>query len=563
MIGLCLEAETKCSSCGKPLPINALVETIVCNECLKKNTFTVKEWKDLLEDMFKIAPTYSENEGTPSTIMGTRNYEITYGKQNPRFLDTKTYMNIEEAIKCAPTGKIINPETNAEFSIRSIPENFKEACPGVTYLFCEDFTQLPHYSGTSKVLDQKPKGELVPFNCPNCGGTLQIDGSERLLKCQFCSTESYIPDEVWQKLHPTKTKQRFYFLFDEKNMKFEWDSALFDMVAGADGTLYMSLEPSFEANTNNELLVVALQPDLTIKWKRDNLKFKTTTLGGEAKLGLTINGELMVWSKDRNTMLLLSAADGSEIKRIGKKYEGTDKQNNTVMDFTQCWYIAADIDGNYFTYIDRDNKDSDSNDYYEFMVMDKEANLHKPWDMEKPQSKGFFGSLKKAFSGLGEAPYFEKIKDKVYRCRDYDVKISIGIDGSYYLLSYNYLAKYNLTGKQIYLKEITGGNICSKISGDKEGNAFYIFGPEGTDKCLLMKVSPDGSTISEFIKNVLDGGVFCEERMLALSANGTFYSAGYGGCIRTFNADGKLQYASPKSLEEEKEIKKKSEDMKD
>jgi len=559
MIGLCFEAETTCSSCGKPLPMNALTETIVCTQCMHNNTFTVVEWKNLLAALFKEGPTYKENDGTPSTVMGARTYKILYGRQNPKFLDTKTYMNFEEAIKNASGGKIINPATNVAYSIRPLPVNFKEACPNVTYLLCEDFTQLPLHSGPSKVLDQVPHGELIPFNCPNCAGTLQIDGSERLLKCQFCGAESYIPDETWQKLHPVKTKQRFYFLFDENSMVFDWDSDLYDMVSDADGVLYLSVEPIF--GSDDKLWVLALNPDLTIKWKRNNLKFVTHTFGGEAKLGLTVNGELMVWSGDRNTMLLLSTKDGSEIKHIGKKLEESEKQDNAVMDFTQCRYIAADIDGNYFALVNRDKKDAGSDSYCEFMVLDKDANLHKPWGMGEAQGKGLFGSLKKAFSGMGDAPYFDKIHDKVYRCRDFDVTISVGLDGSYYLVNYHHLAKYDRSGKQIYLTEITKGDIQHRVVGDKDGNAYYL--SEDNDKIMLMKISQDGGSTSTIIKNVLDGGYLCDEDKLAFSANGTFYCAGYGGRIRKFGPDYKLLYTSPKSLEEEKEKLQKNEDDKD
>jgi hypothetical protein len=561
MIGLCLEAETTCGKCGKPLPMNALTENIVCTQCNHNNNFTIKEWKDLLADLFKEGPTYTENEGTPSTVFGPKTYKIIYGRQNPKFLDTKTYMNIEEAIKGAASGKVVNPETGFAYSIRPLPENFKEVCPNVTYLFCEDFTQLPLYSGPSEVLDRAPQGELIPFNCPDCGGALQITGSERKFKCKFCGIESFVPDETWQKMHPVKTKQRFYFLFDENSMVFEWDSDLWDMVADADGTLYLSVDPIF--GSDDKLWVVALKPDLTVKWKRNNIKFQTTTCGGEAKLGLTVNGELMVWSGDRSTMVLLSAADGSEIKRIGKKYDGTEKQNNTLMDFTMCRYITADIDGNYAVWVDRDHKDSDSDSYCEFMMMDKDANLYKPWGMGDLQSKGFFGSLKNAFKNIGEAPYFDKIDDKVFRCRDFDIKISVGFDGSYYMVNFHHIAKYNRHGEQIYLNEITGGSIWDKIAGDKQGNAYYIFEPDGTDKYLVMQISADGSTENIFINNVLDGGGLCQERNLALSSNGTMYCAGYSGVIRTFSADGKLLYASSKSLEDEADEIKKKKDMED
>lgn len=561
MIGLCFEAETTCSSCGKPLPMNALAQNIVCTECMKTNTFSVKDWKDLLADMFKEGPTYAENEGTPSTIMGSRTYKIMYGRQNPKFLDTKTYMNVDEIIKFTTAGKIINPETNIAYSIRPITEDMKEACPNVTHLICEDFTQLPSYSGPSEVLEAVVHGGLIPFTCPSCAGTLQIDGSERLFKCQFCATESYIPDETWQKLHPVKTKQRFYFWFDEKKLKFDWDSNVYDVVADTYGTLYISLKPTFFSD--DDLWVVALNPDLTIKWKRNDLKFKTHTSGGEAKLGLTLNGELMVWSKDRNAMLILSSADGSEIKRIGKKCEETEKIEMPVLDFTRCLYIAADIDGNYFAYINREKRDSDSNYFYEFMKVDKDATIHNPWDSEENQSKGFFGSLKKAFSGMSEAPYFDKLSDKATRCKDSEMIINVGQDGSYYFRHYDSMVKYNRSGKKIYFKEFKDGSIYHNIIGDRDGYAYFIFKSNNSEKYQLMKISPDGSNVTTFIKSVIDGGFMSEEDLLAISANGTIYCLGYSGCIRTFSADGNLIYASPQSLEDEADKKKEIAEMED
>ena len=551
MIGLCFEGETTCSSCGKPLPMNALVETIVCSECLCENKFSPKDWKKLISDMFTAGPTYSENEGTPSTVMGARNYKILYGRQNPKFLDTKTYMNEEDIEIFGAEGKIINPKTQIAYSIRPVPENFKEVCPHVSYLIGEDFTLFSKYDGDSAVFNSKPQGDLIPFTCPSCAGSLQIDGSERTLKCQFCGNESFIPDLTWQKIHPVKTKHRFYFWFDEKSVKFDWDSDLHDLVAGDDGTLYLSVDPIF--GSDDELWIIALNPDLTTKWKRNNLKFKTATSGGEAKLGISPNKELILWSGDRSSILLLSTEDGSEIKRIGKKLEESERTEFPIMDFTQCRYLAVDIDGNYFALVDRDKKNSDNRSYYEFLVINQEGKLQKPWGLGDVENKGFFGAIKNLFSGVEPIPYFEDIYNKVTRIKDYDIKINVGKDGSYFFHSYKLFARYNHEGKFIYMNEIKDGHIPHKINGDKEGNAFYLFESNTQSKTTLVKVSPDGKNTSVVIKNVIDGGSLCKEDMLAISSNGIYYCAGYNGRLRIFDANFNVLYVSKCSLKDEEE----------
>jgi hypothetical protein len=559
MIGLCFEGDTPCSSCSSPLPMNALVENIVCTQCMTINKFTVDDWKDLLEDMLKTGPTFQENEGQPSSIMGGRNYKITYGRQNPKFLDSKTYIDMEKAISDLSSGKVINPETQVAYSIRKLPEKFATACPNVQYLVGEDFTLLPNYNGAS-VLDNQQKKELVSFTCPNCAGTMQIDGSARLLKCQHCSTESYIPDETWQKMHPAKAKTRFYFWYDELSVKFDWDSDLNDCIADQEGTLYMSVDPIF--GSDDELWIVALNQDLTVKWKRNNLKFKTTTGGGEAKLGLNAKGELMVWSGDRNTMLLLSTKDGSDIKKIGKKNEDADKTIATVLDFKSCIYIAGTKDGKYFLYANRDKGDNSSSNY-EFLSVDEEGNILPPWALGEPEKKGFFGSLKKAFSTIGDIPYFDKLGSKPTRCKDYEMKVSVGADGSHYLLHYDEIIKLDAHGKYIYYKKVEGSSIRHRIVGDAQGNAYFLVDQDKNETAALMKISPDGNSIIPFIKGVLDGGYLCDENKLAIGGNGIIYCTGYGGRMRIFNPDGTMIYASEHSLEDEKDKIKEKEEMED
>lgn len=559
MIGLCFEADTPCASCSRPLPLNALVETIVCTGCLAVNKFSVDDWKELLEDMFKSAPTFQENEGQPSTIMGSRNYSLTMGRQNPKFSDTKTYIDMEAAIASVETGRIINPQTQVAYSVRKLPEKFASACPNVKYLVGEDFTLLPNYSGSS-LLDN-PKKELVPFTCPNCAGTLQIDGSERKLKCQHCSTESYIPDETWQKMHPVKSRQRFYFWYDERTVKFEWDSDLHDCIADEEGTLYMSVDPIF--GSDDDLWVVALNPDLTIKWKRNNLKFKTTTGGGEAQLGITSRGEVMVWSWDRSAMLLLSCKDGSDIKKIGVKNEAEDKTVATVFDFKLVRSITATPDGKYFVHAARDRMSGENGRYCEFLVLDENANISPPWSSAESPKKGFFGSLKKAFSGMGDVPYFDKLKSQPTKCESYDIHLSCGRDGSIYMLSHYDMIKFDKNGNHIYHKKIEGGHIPHKIVGDAQGNAYFLMDEHPKDTSALIKVSPDGSSMTPVIKGVLDGGYLCDEDHLAIGGNGIIYCTGYGGRVRVFNPDGTQTYASNESLDEAKDKIREKEEMED
>jgi hypothetical protein len=57
----------------------------------------------------------------------------------------------------------------------------------------------------------------VVMACPHCGGALRLSGeSERLVPCQFCKADVYLPDDLWRRLHPAKTVREWFVRFEGK-----------------------------------------------------------------------------------------------------------------------------------------------------------------------------------------------------------------------------------------------------------------------------------------------------------------------------------------------------------
>jgi hypothetical protein len=55
----------------------------------------------------------------------------------------------------------------------------------------------------------------IVMACPQCGGSLRITSeTSRLLPCQFCRTDVYLPDAVWLRLHPARTVREWFVRFD-------------------------------------------------------------------------------------------------------------------------------------------------------------------------------------------------------------------------------------------------------------------------------------------------------------------------------------------------------------
>ena len=51
----------------------------------------------------------------------------------------------------------------------------------------------------------------VMMSCLHCGGALEITSeTSRIVACQYCDTDHYLPDELWRRLHPLKKRTPWY-----------------------------------------------------------------------------------------------------------------------------------------------------------------------------------------------------------------------------------------------------------------------------------------------------------------------------------------------------------------
>jgi hypothetical protein len=82
---------------------------------------------------------------------------------------------------------------------------------GFRLLVGEDEMQIPA-EGQTLAVSPAAVGP-VAFNCPNCAGVLQVDGSARVVKCGYCSGSAYLPDDLWHVFHPIAVVRRWYLLY--------------------------------------------------------------------------------------------------------------------------------------------------------------------------------------------------------------------------------------------------------------------------------------------------------------------------------------------------------------
>ncbi len=207
------ELLTACMNCGNPLLINAFTGKIICEHCQKDNYISAKLWRGMVVDSMKEARKYNEGQ-KHSLKMFSGGYQITltFGRRKSRCAKCQTMIpdNVYDSFeggdyKCTQCANVI--------LIRKPDKFVQEIVPDAKYIVAEDSGQLnTNIQGIEIPIAAKP----VIFTCPACAAILEIDGTKRMIKCQYCDASVYLPDDLWFELHPARSVDRWYIINNEK-----------------------------------------------------------------------------------------------------------------------------------------------------------------------------------------------------------------------------------------------------------------------------------------------------------------------------------------------------------
>lgn len=214
MPNICVEIKTECKFCGGHLLLNALVDEIICHACQKTNEFPYEFWKkSILDSALNEYQGLVEGEGQNQTVMtGEYTFQIMYGNQKPRCGKCKNNLAPEKFADWAESGNTVCEKCSNEISVRYLPGILKSNFEKINFLIGEDPDMFPEHKGTMPI----PKAaQPILFTCPSCAGNLKIDGSNRMVTCNFCNSQIYLPDDLWFRIHPVKVVERWYMILKD------------------------------------------------------------------------------------------------------------------------------------------------------------------------------------------------------------------------------------------------------------------------------------------------------------------------------------------------------------
>ena len=534
MFGVCIELKTTCKHCSTPLMLNAMAEDILCPSCNKTNHFSMEKWQSLLEDPLNEVHEFKIGEGQPSTIMsGEYNYSMMFGRQDPRCGKCKQNIDLTKIEEFSNQKQTKCTKCSNSIYVRKPTDSITGILPRIKYLIGED-EDLISVRKSVAVLPDSAKPVL--FICPSCAGNLEIDGSDRMVTCKFCNSQIYLPDDLWFRLHPSESVQRWYILYDNEKIEDkipEWYN-LGDITIDKDGNLYAASSE----NSDSDFIVWSIGPDLKTRWIKDGLKFNSDTTG----ITMTHDGNLYLWDKRKHSLLKLSSKNGNILLKIEGKPATSD--NKYPFNLKGCSSLVSCADGSILALV--------NNTIARFSETGERINL---W------SGKWFGFIS---SGLGKripnddseyARYVKEIHSYPKRVDSDFTKLSIGWDGYLYMIdkssSDGEVAKFDSTGYRIKSYYIPLESKDCKACVNADGYIFII-GRTKDSFSRLIRISPAGH-VETLLTDVLEGGVLNDEDQLALSPDGTIYAMKFYNRIKVFSPDLKIKYISDQCKEDDEE----------
>ncbi len=522
-----------CPKCRKPVPINGASESVLCDSC-QTPMDTGRPLFEMISDTFSESIGFDEGEGSNSTILGQFRLTLTYGRLNARCEpDCKTPYP-EHAMRellAAGGGDMHCTACGKRASVRKPPPWLLEALhPGIAGLVAESL-------GTDAVA-KKATPKEVRFHCYHCGAGMPLDGKERNVKCGYCSGEVMVPDDIWVRLHPAKTVDRWFALFDmgqSAGLLPDDCNDFADFTVEPGGNMVVAYHADDEGDVGHYSRVASVGDSGRLKWLQDGVEFDDDATLHVCRSDSTI----VIVDSDGGFIRYLDAATGEPIRTLRSR--GSDTSFVNVSDHDG---IAIDWDGSILVL--RDWEDTNETALRRFSARGERIPLWPGAKLKQKERSGY-GNWNKLRNEANQFPT--------------RILFGVGWDGAFYVVSRSgsHIAKYHRNGTLFGVLETGITHIDRVLAFDvsREGVLHLLYEHKtrinDSQWHQVMRVMPNG-TVHEWLGPHVDGSPLMGQYddKIELMPDGRVYLGYNLNSLRIFAPDRSVLFKSSGTASYEK-----------
>lgn len=201
-----LQLLNECTECGNTYPINGLVKRARCTRCGDQQPVPSTFWKDVAGAL-EFARVAGARGG--SVELGGPTIECRglppLCRKCFTLIDFAALSKVWHEATGETRALIYCGQCGEPHSGRCPPEWAKELIEDAVFVFGEV---------TGEPGPEAPKP--VIFKCPSCLASLEIVGEKRIVRCKYCTSDVYLPDDLWLHFNPAAKRAFWWILFGPK-----------------------------------------------------------------------------------------------------------------------------------------------------------------------------------------------------------------------------------------------------------------------------------------------------------------------------------------------------------
>ncbi|MBN2586696.1 MAG: hypothetical protein JXA64_01270 [Candidatus Fermentibacteraceae bacterium] len=212
----CFEIRTACRACGRSIPVNGPVRLLICTACFEETPVDPRVLAGFLNDFEEEYEALTEGQGRGGTLIsGSGTFKYGYWKLPPRCSSCRHPLPV-------PDGPGVSSVTCSECSTvhyaYPVPDWLREPAPSAWLCITPEPPPGREEQGSGAMGDGSE--QPVVMSCPQCAGAVSISADTgRVMRCDYCDSEVYIPDAVWLRVHPVERTREWFVSFQGRNIR--------------------------------------------------------------------------------------------------------------------------------------------------------------------------------------------------------------------------------------------------------------------------------------------------------------------------------------------------------